>query len=370
MNHEITTQILDRITKTVEAEEQFTIKLLQCDKWLASSILQKSIRRGDQKTAARAAITFWRLDKISFWRRISVICTEDCGAALDEITQTLTAFNNPAWRNKTGDLKVGLYLVRILCQSVKLRLADEIYSIAAQAHELKKQRDTLAQAGNTYLADIVLDRKYPLEDRALSLWMLAGSKRYQHDDMPERAGCLEWAAEILMALNAPAGLTHACITNLTKTRWPLSLFMPLLAAETARQPKPLLISYDKFPSSSNVKGVPLVALDGFTRTGKAAFLEFRKEVPDLKMFTPRQIALGAFFTQGYCVDKRLTSEWLQSIRQSGEIADMEAAGLDLPRHMALREIMTEYADKLENIREKHVRSYFDRRQHDFFGEDE
>lgn len=132
MNHEITTQILDRITKTVEAEEQFTIKLLQCDKWLASSILQKSIRRGDQKTAARAAITFWRLDKISFWRRISVICTEDCGAALDEITQTLTAFNNPAWRNKTGDLKVGLYLVRILCQSVKLRLADEIYSIAAQ----------------------------------------------------------------------------------------------------------------------------------------------------------------------------------------------------------------------------------------------
>lgn len=368
---DITKRVLYDIAAAIGSKETKTVKPLRCDRWLASSVLQKSIRRGQLKTAIRAATTFWHLDRVSFWRRLAIISTEDCGVAPGEvITKTLTVYNNPAWRTKTGDLNVGLYLVGLMCKEVKLRLAEEVCTIAANASEYQKLRETLVQAENPYLADYVLDAKRPLEERAIALWLLAGSKRYQYGNMPERTGSLEWAAEVLNALKAPNDLTHACISNLSKTRWPLSLFTPLLAVDMASQTRPLLVWYDKFPLSTDVEGIPLVALDGFTRTGKTAFIQFQKTVPALKQFTTKQIALAAFYTQGYCLEKRLTSERLDEMRQRGEMADMEFVGLDTPCHLALREAVLENADKLEDIRHRLIKSYLDRPQMEFFEEDE
>src|ERR1019366_7494144 len=51
------------------------------DPWLCSSLLQKSIRRGDADTAADAGITLHRLRGSSIWRRFLVIAFEDIGEA-------------------------------------------------------------------------------------------------------------------------------------------------------------------------------------------------------------------------------------------------------------------------------------------------
>lgn len=370
MNQEISAYGLRDIETALNNEEIRSAKPLRCDRYIASSILQKSIRRSDQRTAARAAVTLWQLDKVAFWRRLSVICAEDCVASVDETAKVLMAFNNPAWRAKTGDLKIGLYLVRLLCQGVKLRLGDEIYSIVGNAPELKKLRELLAKASNPYLADTVLDTKRPLEERALALWFLAGTRRYEHENMPERIGSLDWVAEVLVAMNVATDLTQACIANLTKTRWPLSLFMPLFVSEIEKHSKAVKVVCDKFPVSLKTQGIPLVALDGFTRLGKSNFLELQRSISELKPFTQKQIALGVFYTEGYCVEKRLTSTWLEDIRQRGEIADMEASGLDLPRHMALREILMKNTNSLNDIRVKGLKSYLERLQADFFEEDE
>ena len=55
------------------------IEPLRCDRWIASSALQKAIRRGDVLTAQRALRTLYRHDPRSAWRRLLVIACEDVG---------------------------------------------------------------------------------------------------------------------------------------------------------------------------------------------------------------------------------------------------------------------------------------------------
>ena len=47
------------------------------DPWVVSSLLQKSIRRGDAAIAQRAAHTLFKLKGSSIWRRLMVIAFED-----------------------------------------------------------------------------------------------------------------------------------------------------------------------------------------------------------------------------------------------------------------------------------------------------
>lgn len=364
--NEHTCQILESLRGEISEQQRKTIKPLNCDKYLASSALQKSIRRGDEAAAQRAAITYWKSDKVSFWRRLSVISVEDCVAAPDSVAKTLAAADNSAFRSSVGDLATGLYLVRLLSRTVKLRLSDELYSFAVNTPELKEQRRAYATTAKPFLADLVLSGTQALPERLLALWYLAGTDRFPHKNLHRKSGCVDWVSEVIRELKAPAGLTAACIENLTRTRYPLSLFMPLLTVYLSDLPRPVIVAFDKFQPSPSLNGIPLVAVDGFTRSGKAAFVELSQAVKELKSFSQKQIALGVFFTQGFCVNQRLTSATLDQFRQDGEIADMESVGLDLPRHMALREVLTEHSATLEDIRRKHLLKAFGNQQDDLF----
>lgn len=370
MKNDSTAQILSKIEQDVIAEKGSNPKPLPCDRWLASSILQKSIRRNDPRTATRAAYTLWQQDRRSLWRRLHIICLEDIGVASpDAIVKTLAAFNDAPWRAKMGDLKIALYLTRLLCSSIKIRLADEMYSITDRAPEYRKLREVLAVAGNHYLADYALDQNRPLAERCLALWFLAGTRRYPSDNLPERTGSLNDASDVIHSLNVPADLTQSCIAVLNKSQWPLALCTPLLWAEIQKQSRPLLISYDKFQPSSVMDGIPLAALDGFTRTGKLCFGSLKKSVIALKPFSATQIALATFYLEGSCVDKRLTCERLDEYRQAGEVADAESVGMDAPHYLGLRDILNSHTDTLEDIRRTQLRRYLQTAQNELaFGE--
>ena len=68
------------------------IKPLPCDRWLALSAMQKSIRRGDSLTAQRALRTLYQHDPSSTWRRLLIIACEDVGiGALGAVVMTASA---------------------------------------------------------------------------------------------------------------------------------------------------------------------------------------------------------------------------------------------------------------------------------------
>jgi hypothetical protein len=325
---------------------------------MASSILQKSIRRNDVTTALRAALSLWTQDRKGFWRRLHIIALEDVGAASpDALIKTLTALNNGAWRAKNDDLKIGLYLTKILCDTTKLRLADEIYYIASVGREYEALRKALAFASNTVLADFALLQHNPLPERCLALWLLTGSKRYMHHNLPLRSGSLELAFEVLQSLHVPDDLKTVCMASAFKSQYPLAIFTPLLYQGLQSQPHPLNVCHDKFEPSEIYEGIPLVALDMFTRTGKACYSQLQQSVPELKPFSLEQIGLGVFYREGYCVNARLTSEGLEDYRKAGEIADIEAAGLDGADYLSLREILSNHAGTLQTIRRKALIQY-------------
>lgn len=355
-----TQRILSGIEQDIAAEGVARIEPLPCDKWLASSAWQKSVRRGQTETALRAAMTFWEADRRGFWRRMLLVSVEDIGVGcIDTVTKVLTACAHTSWRGQVNDLRVALHLTRLMCAANKSRLADQVYIIAERAPEYAGLQTRLAVADDKTLADYALHEKSPLVERALCLWYLAGHRRFPSDRMPARAGSIEKAAEVLQSLNVPADLTAACIAVVTKTQYPLALFTPLLAQAVQDMPRPLYIWYDKLHPPEAVDGIPAYAADTFTRVGKTCIRQLQQAVPDLKQFSTTQIGLAVFYAEGGRVDKELTGETLADLKQAGEVADIEGASLCLPRYLGLRECLSQHWDRFEAIRRKELRLYID-----------
>lgn len=244
---------------------------LACDKWIASSAMQKSIRRGNVKLSLRAGFTLWQQDRASFWRRVHSIALEDVGvSAPDTVVKVLTAYANSAWRVKRNDLLVGLYLITLMCGAVKTRVADEVIAIIGNGLDLKRKREEFFFAENDILAGVVLDKTQSLPERALALWLLAGTCTYPHDNLPTRKGNIALAMDVLSHLSCHTDLTKATFAVLRKTQWTLALLTPLLYQEISEppQPKQTTIILDDVTDMDDVKGIPLVALDQFTRVGK------------------------------------------------------------------------------------------------------
>ncbi|WP_040299731.1 hypothetical protein [Agrobacterium albertimagni] len=73
------------------------------DNWLATSTLQKAIRRGEIETALLAAAYLIEKQPARFWRRLVVITLEDVGIAdLRLVGEVLLAFGRLSWRAEHG----------------------------------------------------------------------------------------------------------------------------------------------------------------------------------------------------------------------------------------------------------------------------
>ena len=106
------------------------------DAWVASSLLQKAIRRGDADLAERAAITLHRLRGNRIWRRFLVIAFEDVGiASVEALIKTTAACTAPSWRANVagGDERVLCLIARLLAEAPKDRSPDHLISVA-QSH--------------------------------------------------------------------------------------------------------------------------------------------------------------------------------------------------------------------------------------------
>ena len=87
----------DWIARAINPDKNHTQKdavvakdALACNRWIASSALQKAIRRGDVALAQRAAFALHREDRSGIWRRLIAIAFEDVGPAdLDVILETV-----------------------------------------------------------------------------------------------------------------------------------------------------------------------------------------------------------------------------------------------------------------------------------------
>src|SRR2546428_3394868 len=110
---------------------------LRCDRWIASSLLQKSIRRGDVELAQRAACTLHAFDRSAIWRRLVVIACEDIGVGdIDALLETFLAATSTDLRRQCGEAAVLGAVVRRLAEAVKDRSGDYLACAAADHPDL------------------------------------------------------------------------------------------------------------------------------------------------------------------------------------------------------------------------------------------
>lgn len=329
---------------------------LAVDKWILSSNLQKAIRRGEQDIAIRSACALWHVDKRSLWRRIHVIALEDVGIADTELmTKTLTAYSNPAWREKRGDCKVAMLLAGMLANAAKSRIADELYLYIERSPDYRTLRDNLAKADNEALAKYALHEQSPLPERALALWTLAG-KKFPSDFMPPRKGSIEEVVKVFKALNVSANVKEPCLSVLTKTQWPLTLFTPLIWQERQKDKAFVIEWLEPYSLSPSYGGVLYAACDQYTSIGQTCIRSWREAVVDLKQFTVKQIGMALFFEEGSKTNRTLTSKKLEEIRQESEIVFMESLGvIGMPEHLGLRDLVVKNMHVLNAIREEKLK---------------
>ena len=99
-----------RLSREIDCDCRPETVLLKADPWIVSSLLQKSIRRGETEIAQQATLTFLALKGSAIWRRLMVIAFEDIGAgSADLLAATVAAGTDSAWRKETGgDVPVAL----------------------------------------------------------------------------------------------------------------------------------------------------------------------------------------------------------------------------------------------------------------------
>jgi MgsA AAA+ ATPase C terminal len=138
------------------------------DRWIAKSILQKSIRRGDADTARRAAATLLQQDRSALWRRLVVIAFEDIGIGCIEAVIAAVAVTDAKFRRQTGDDQVLASLVALMCEAPKDRSSDYL-AVAVQHPRLASAARHLAMFSPAELMEQAFDPGLNLFTRSLAL---------------------------------------------------------------------------------------------------------------------------------------------------------------------------------------------------------
>ena len=104
---------------------------LLCDHWVASSVLHKAIRRGEEVTALRAALRYFELRGSDVWRRLLTIAFEDIGCGdIDAVIEIACMASARAQRRSFPNDRAAIqHAVCRLSQASKDRSSDYLFSI-------------------------------------------------------------------------------------------------------------------------------------------------------------------------------------------------------------------------------------------------
>jgi hypothetical protein len=318
-----------RLAREIDSKSALPSKPIAADPWVVSSLLQKSIRRGERELAERAAFTFFQLKGAAVWRRLIVIAFEDVGiGSVDALTTTVAVAGDSAWRkNYGGDLRLAAYLARLLAEAPKDRSAD--YLCDARDHPtLADFWRAMANASLESRLSRVRDQALGLPQRAVATVSALGIG--WRGDISRGTGGLEALLATFRELEVSEELVAATGIAAARTREPITAMVPLIWF-AARHSENQVCDY-AVPPLVKADDVPLYALDKHTRLGREAIWRFACENDSVRAclarFVPRSqqrsaAYVAAFYVDGAPVARRLV--WDQSVA-------LEAFGIERDLH--------------------------------------
>jgi len=249
---------------------------LKISPWLAMSLLQKAIRRGETETAQRAAATLLLIAPDRLWRRCGAAAFEEIGVAdLETVSLVTAALAGKRYRATLGgDWKVASFIVDRMAQAHKCRAADDLL-LTADSHPLYRRARTDLATKITHELIHIASGDAALPVRALAAWYAVGTHPRQTKHLCARAG--EPAA--LFDGLCEAGLPHTAVEiareGFRKIGEPLCPFVALLCPLARCEASTL--QDDDMPPAIMVGEVPGWCLDVYTREGRAALQAFLQQ---------------------------------------------------------------------------------------------
>jgi hypothetical protein len=103
--------------------------------WIAMSLMQKAIRRGDEPLTLRAAVTLLHISPERLWRRCGCIAFEDIGVSdIETVSLVTAALAGKRFRASVGgEWAVTSFIVSRMARARKCRGADDLL-LAAELH--------------------------------------------------------------------------------------------------------------------------------------------------------------------------------------------------------------------------------------------
>lgn len=351
---------MDTITtrRPITGASTSTAISLLVDPWIASSLLQKAIRRGEADLAANAALTLYRARGAAIWRRFMVIAFEDVGAGcVEAVHDTVTLATDRNARAAAGsDAEVAVCLARRLAHATKDRSADYLMGAVQHHPSLDVARERVGGGSFPGRFATLRDTSLPLPVRAVAAWYL--SSLYRTDE--KRLGRAD-LANLLNAyrmLGAPDRLANATMLAAKRTREPITVMVPLILLAVRADGK-LVVRQEGIRPSRWIEGIPAYTFDKHTRIGKRAISIFIREndavrtcledhLPDFRH--RGAAAVAAFYADAMPVMKRLDWDASDELERMGMESDMAREGVPLSAVSAIVGTVRANLDHLDEIR--------------------
>ena len=239
------------------------------DSYIAMSLMQKAIRRGDVENALFAGRFLFTFNERSFWKRLCVCAIEEIGVAnLKLVAQVLIAANDKRLRKELGgDNRLAQTLLSELCNSPKDRCADDLIDAIENAAQYPNFKADIAEKSATEIEKVIASLSTPLQHRAIAAVQLATG--WDNFSSGLRKGH-SWS-RILNEL--PEDVASPCVTavSLLGIKRTGALLAPLLTLIYAHKPEATKCVDDTFLDAVNISGLPSWVLDGHVRPGLHSF---------------------------------------------------------------------------------------------------
>jgi len=296
-------------------------------KWLASSAMQKSIRRGDVETAKKMAEAIIHLEPRYFWRRVRVVMCEDIGCAhLPLVGAFFAICGKTKARAKLADeITWAHWFAEQMAQSPKDRSADDLNLVA--------HADMFLAGKAVWVADMDLSKRAHLAKRtnhvplrtialtSISGWMplhqsLTQGRQY------EVAGNLKTFIQVASDTLGIPPLVQFIVRRAQGNGTPFHLTLPVVWHLAQQDPH---VRVQTAPVDRQFVGPwPAAAIDTHNRPGKRAIAHWWRRAPEIADYIEREsvpdwanaaMGVAVFKAEGVARDQRLVFERAHEIER-------------------------------------------------------
>lgn len=309
-------------------------RAIPIDPWVASSLLQKAIRRDEVDYAVYAARTLHRQRGSGIWRRFLIIACEDVGIADLDLVRHVAMLGDRSLRQPFGpDEEIVADVAQRLAEAPKDRSSDYLACAAIEHPGYEHEREAVAVLPVEDQIAIAVDSQQPIVRRAIACWYSSGVNG---------GGCRVPGSDDLRGLlrgfervGFAESLSGIIETAARKTREPMTIMLPLVWALLGEDTRSPLTEERPLPTAPCCGTIPAWALDKHTRAGKRAFAQLIRENPAIDAVLSEHVAdfraldvlaMACFYVDAIPVARRLMWTRSHELESLGLETDMAKVG--------------------------------------------